>query len=121
MDAARRGPLHGLPVAVKDNIDTADMPTGYGSPIYDGHRPGVDAACVAQLKAAGAFMLGKTVAAELANFTPRPHPYCRLPLLRIGGINWHANRHPNPQRTYQRQSTPEHCSSRWRETPENTT
>jgi len=67
---ARRGALHGLPVAVKDNIDTADMPTGYGSPIYDGHRPVVDAACVAQLKAAGAFVLGKTVSAELANFTP---------------------------------------------------
>jgi amidase len=67
---ARRGALHGLPVAVKDNIDTADMPTGYGSPIYDGHRPVVDAVCVAQLKAAGAFVLGKTVSAELANFTP---------------------------------------------------
>jgi amidase len=69
---ARRGALHGLPIAVKDNTDTADMPTGYGSPIYDGHRPGVDAACVAQLKAAGAFVLGKTVSAELANFTPGP-------------------------------------------------
>ena len=43
---SRRGPLHGLPVAIKDNIDTADMPTGYGSIIYEGHRPHCDAACV---------------------------------------------------------------------------
>lgn len=35
----RRGPLHGMPVGIKDIIDTADMPTGYGSPIYAGHRP----------------------------------------------------------------------------------
>src|SRR3954462_5358615 len=34
-----RGPLHGIPIAVKDLIDTFDMPTGYGSPIYEGHRP----------------------------------------------------------------------------------
>lgn len=69
---SRRGHLHGLPFAVKDNIDTSEMPTGYGSPIYDGHRPDIDAICVAQLKGAGAFVLGKTVSAELANFTPGP-------------------------------------------------
>jgi amidase len=69
---SRRGPLHGLPVAVKDNIDTADMPTGYGSPIYDAHAPAVDAACVSLLKGAGGLVLGKTVLAELANFTPGP-------------------------------------------------
>jgi amidase len=63
----RRGPLHGLPVAVKDNIDTADMPTAYGSPIYESHRPSIDAACVSLLKDAGCFVLGKTVTAELAN------------------------------------------------------
>src|SRR5215212_4225033 len=51
LDAARRadasppsGPLHGIPIAVKDLIDTFDMPTGYGSPIYEGHRPAADAA-----------------------------------------------------------------------------
>jgi len=65
-----RGPLHGLPVAVKDFIDTADIPTEYGSPIYLGHRPRADAACVAALKGAGGFVFGKTVTAELANFTP---------------------------------------------------
>ncbi|MFN9209979.1 MAG: amidase [Betaproteobacteria bacterium] len=68
----RRGPLHGLPVAVKDNIDTAGIPTGYGSPIYDGHRPPADAACVALLEDAGAYVLGKTVLAEMANFTAGP-------------------------------------------------
>src|SRR5690606_10842977 len=43
----RRGPLFGLPLGVKDIIDTADQPTGYGSPIYAEHRPAIDAACVA--------------------------------------------------------------------------
>jgi amidase len=69
---SRRGPLHGLPVAIKDNIDTADVPTSYGSPIYEGHCPAIDAACVALLKDAGAFVLGKTVLTEFANFTPGP-------------------------------------------------
>ena len=67
-----RGALHGLPVAVKDNIDTADIPSEYGSAIFIGHVPAADAACVATLRAAGAFVLGKTVTAELANFTPGP-------------------------------------------------
>lgn len=69
---SRRGPLHGLPFVVKDNIDTADVPTSYGSPIYEGHCPTADAACVALLKDAGAFVLGKTVLTEFANFTPGP-------------------------------------------------
>ena len=55
------GPLHGIPIAVKDLIDTFDMPTGYGSAIYQGHRPAADAACVALARAAGAVVLGKTV------------------------------------------------------------
>ena len=65
-----RGPLHGVPIAVKDLIDTHDMPTGYGSPIYRGHRPAADAACVALARAAGAVVLGKTVTTEFAAFTP---------------------------------------------------
>jgi len=69
---SRRGPLHGLPIAVKDIIDTADIPTGYGTPIYAGHQPKIDAASVALLKDAGAFVLGKTVTTELALFTPGP-------------------------------------------------
>src|SRR5207302_5044255 len=63
------GPLHGVPIAVKDLIDTADMPTGYGSAIYHGHRPAADAACVALARAAGAVVLGKTVTTEFACFT----------------------------------------------------
>ena len=66
------GPLHGLPVAVKDNIDTADIPSEYGSAIYAGHVPHADAASVAALRSAGGYVLGKTVSAELANFTPGP-------------------------------------------------
>jgi amidase len=66
------GPLHGVPVAVKDVIDTCDMPTGMGSPIYDGYRPAADAACVAAMRAAGAVILGKTVTAEFAGVTPGP-------------------------------------------------
>src|SRR5688572_5956491 len=49
-----RSALHGIPVAIKDIIDTSDMPTEYGSPIYAGHRPRADAACVTMLKDAGA-------------------------------------------------------------------
>ena len=45
-----RGPLHGLPVGVKDIVDTADMPTTYGSSIYRKHRPAADAACVRRLR-----------------------------------------------------------------------
>jgi amidase len=67
-----KGPLAGVPVAVKDIIDTAQYETCYGSPIYRGHRPSLDAACVALLRRAGAVVLGKTVTAELATFTPGP-------------------------------------------------
>ncbi len=66
----RRGPLHGVPVGVKDVIDTADMPTAYGSPIYAGHRPASDAACVALTRAAGGIVLGKTVTTEFAAMHP---------------------------------------------------
>jgi Asp-tRNA(Asn)/Glu-tRNA(Gln) amidotransferase A subunit family amidase len=65
-----RGPLHGVPIGVKDIIDTSDMPTEMGSPIYRGHRPKADAACVALLRAAGAVILGKTVTCEFAGVTP---------------------------------------------------
>ncbi len=67
--SAPSGPLHGIPIAVKDLIDTVDMPTGYGSAIYEGHRPAADAACVALARAAGAIVLGKTVTTEFACFT----------------------------------------------------
>ena len=78
-----RGALHGVPVGVKDLIDTADLPTGYGSPIYDGHRPDHDATCVERLRAAGAVIMGKTVTTEFALFHPgptrNPHDVTRTP------------------------------------------
>ncbi len=58
------GPLHGMPIGVKDIYDTADMPTTRGSPIYRNNRPAMDAAAVALLRAAGALILGKTVSTE---------------------------------------------------------
>jgi Asp-tRNA(Asn)/Glu-tRNA(Gln) amidotransferase A subunit family amidase len=64
------GPLHGVPVGIKDIIDTADMPTENGSAIFGGRRTNHDAACVAALRAAGAVILGKTVTTELANIAP---------------------------------------------------
>ncbi len=75
---ARPGPLHGLPLGVKDVLDTADMPTEYGSPIWHGHRPRADAACVAWARAAGAAVLGKTVTTEFATRQPGPPP-TRIP------------------------------------------
>ena len=60
------GPLSGVPIGVKDIIDTYDMPTAYGSPIYAGHRPRRDAACVALSRKAGAVVAGKTVTTEFA-------------------------------------------------------
>ena len=65
-----RGPLYGLPFGIKDIIDTADMPTGYGLSAYAGHRPAADASCVALLRRAGAIIPGKTVTTELAYFAP---------------------------------------------------
>ena len=62
--------LHGIPFGVKDVIDTADMPTQRGTPIYAGRRPDQDAACVAKMKAAGAVLLGKCVTTEFATYYP---------------------------------------------------
>lgn len=82
----RRGaklPLAAAGLGVKDIIDTADMPTGYGSPIHEGHQPGADAACVALARKAGAIVLGKTVTTEFANIHPgptrNPHDATRTP------------------------------------------
>ncbi len=70
--AARPGPLHGLPLGVKDVLDTADMPSAYGSPIWHGWRPRADAAAVAWARAAGATVIGKTVTTEFATRKPGP-------------------------------------------------
>jgi Asp-tRNA(Asn)/Glu-tRNA(Gln) amidotransferase A subunit family amidase len=66
------GPLHGLPIGVKDLFDTSDLPTAYGSPIWQGHRPRADAGVVAACRAAGALIPGKTVTTEFAAFAPGP-------------------------------------------------
>src|SRR5690349_23057370 len=79
----RRGALHGVPIGVKDVIDTFDMPTEMGSPIYRGNRPMADAACVALLRRAGAVILGKTATCELAGMAPaattNPHNAAHTP------------------------------------------
>src|SRR5229473_4697908 len=69
---ARRGMLRGVPFGVKDIFDTADMPSGYGSPIYSGCRPSFSASAVSLPRAAGAILLGKTVTTEFANRHPGP-------------------------------------------------
>ncbi len=78
-----RGPLHGLPLGVKDLIDTADLPTAYGSSVYTSHRPAADAAVVALCREAGAVVAGKTVSTEFAYFHPgatrNPHNPTRTP------------------------------------------
>lgn len=78
-----RGLLHGLPVGVKDLIDTVDMPATYGSPIYSAHRPAWDAPCVALTRAAGGIVLGKTVTTEFAVMHPgktrNPHDIRHTP------------------------------------------
>ena len=66
------GPLHGLPVAVKDIIDTADFPTEYGGEIFLGRQPERDATIVKRLRAAGAIVIGKTVTSQYALFVPGP-------------------------------------------------
>jgi len=77
------GPLHGIPVAVKDIFDTADLPTECGSPQLAGRRPRDDAQAVARLRAAGAVIIGKTVTTEFAYFSPgktrNPHDLDRTP------------------------------------------
>jgi amidase len=82
---APRGPLHGIPIAVKDLMDTVDMPTTYGSPIYRDHRPAADASCVALARAAGAVVLGKAVTTEFAAFTPGKTANPRNPAHTPGG------------------------------------
>jgi amidase len=80
---AERPPLAGLPIAVKDIFDTADLPTERGSEAFRGRRPARDAGAVARLRAAGAVILGKTVTTELAFFRPgktvNPHDPTRTP------------------------------------------
>ena len=64
------GALQGVPVGIKDIIDTCDMPTEYGTPIHKGHRPHMDAVVVALTRRAGGLIMGKTVTTEFANRFP---------------------------------------------------
>ncbi len=80
-----RGALHGMLVGVKDIFDTADMPTGYGSPIYDRNQPSSDAAAVALLRSNGAIVVGKTVSTEFASWPPSVTHNPRDPLRTPGG------------------------------------
>jgi Asp-tRNA(Asn)/Glu-tRNA(Gln) amidotransferase A subunit family amidase len=77
------GPLHGVPVAIKDIIDTEDYPTELGSPLGAGRRPWHDATVVSKLRAAGAVIIGKTVTTEFAYYHPgptrNPHDPARTP------------------------------------------
>jgi Asp-tRNA(Asn)/Glu-tRNA(Gln) amidotransferase A subunit family amidase len=70
--AARPGPLQGIPIGAKDVLDTADMPSQYGSPIWTGWRPRADSAPVAWARAAGGVVIGKTVTTEFATRKPGP-------------------------------------------------
>ena len=67
-----RGPLHGIPLGIKDIIDVAGMSTRAGSPLRANHRATADAPLVAALRRAGAIILGKTVTVEFACFDPSP-------------------------------------------------
>ncbi len=87
-DLARRegralGPLHGIPVGVKDIFDTHDMPTESGTVLHAGRQPAEDATVVALLRQAGAIVMGKTVTTELAVYAPgktsNPHNPQRTP------------------------------------------
>lgn len=67
-----KGLLSGIPIGVKDVIDASGMPTACNSPIYSGHHPIADAACVAMARRAGAIIMGKTVTTEFAFRMPGP-------------------------------------------------
>ena len=69
-----RGPLHGIPVALKDNIHTTDLPTTGGTLAFDGYVPPYEATLTTHLREAGAIIIAKTVMTELANFMARGMP-----------------------------------------------
>jgi Asp-tRNA(Asn)/Glu-tRNA(Gln) amidotransferase A subunit family amidase len=79
----QRSPIDGMPVGIKDIIETRDMPTEQGSPLFAGYHTGRDAAAVAALREAGAVIVGKTVTTEFAYFHPgptrNPHDHARTP------------------------------------------
>ncbi|HEX9748190.1 MAG TPA: amidase [Methylomirabilota bacterium] len=82
-DGRAMGPLHGVPIGIKDIFDTLDMPTELGSPLWAGRAPRRDATVVARLREAGAVIMGKTVTTEYACLQPgkttNPHDAQRTP------------------------------------------
>ena len=86
LDASGKvGALQGVPVGIKDIIDTSDMPTEYGTPIHKGHRPHMDAAVVALTRRAGGLIMGKTVTTEFANRHPGKTHHPQDPARTPGG------------------------------------
>ena len=81
--AGNKGAIGGIPVGVKDIIDTHDMPTEYGSPIYKGNQPSSDATCVTMTRDAGGVIMGKTATTEFAHQFPaatcNPHNTAHTP------------------------------------------
>lgn len=84
VDSLAPGLLSGIPIGVKDVIESASLPTEFNSPLYEGHQASRDAACLAVLKAQGAVLLGKTTTVEFASLgrvatTKNPHNYAHTP------------------------------------------
>lgn len=92
-----RGPLHGIPIALKDNIHTTDMPTTGGAVAFEGYRPSYEATLARNLRAGGALIIAKTVLTELANWVagpPTPMPANFSGLAGYGFNPYDARRDP---------------------------
>src|ERR1041385_7630216 len=92
-----RGPLHGIPVALKDNIHTTDMPTTGGALAFDGLVPPYEATLTKNLEAAGAIILAKTQLTELANWVASGMPGNYNGLNGYGMNPWDPRRDPRDQ------------------------
>ena len=94
-----RGPLHGIPIALKDNIHTTDMPTTGGAVAFEGYRPPYEATVTRNLREAGAVIIAKTVLTELANWVaglPTPMPANYSGLAGYGFNPYDPRRDPRP-------------------------
>jgi amidase len=89
-----RGPLHGIPIAIKDNILTTEMPTTGGALAFEGYTPPYEAALVTQLRQAGAIIIAKTVLTELANWVATGMPGNYSPLGGYGKNPYDPRRDP---------------------------
>src|SRR6202022_1827732 len=94
-----RGPLHGIPIALKDNIHTTDMPTTGGALAFDGFVPPYEATLTKNLRAAGAVIIAKTTMTELANWVagaPTPMPANYNAIAGYGMNPYDPRRDPRP-------------------------